>query len=103
MFPPNSATLSKEAQPTVGKFAEKASGLEGGYMVKIRGFSDSIGPESYNIVLSNSRADNVQRYLISKGVPLYRISLLGLDKENPVADNKTRKGLEQNRRVESHC
>jgi outer membrane protein OmpA-like peptidoglycan-associated protein len=69
-------------------------------MVEIRGFSDSTGSESYNIALSNSRADNVQRYLMSKGVPLYRISVLGLGKEKPVADNKTRKGRDQNRRVE---
>ena len=37
---------------------------------------------------------------MSKGVPLYRISILGLGKENPVADNKARKGRDQNRRVE---
>ena len=33
-------------------------------------------------------------------MPLYRISVLGLGKENPVADNKTRKERDQNRRVE---
>lgn len=100
MFPLNSATLSKEAQATLEKFAESASGLKSGYMVEIRGFSDSTGAESYNIELSNNRANNVQRYLMSKGVPLYRISVLGLGKENPVADNKTKKGRDQNRRVE---
>ena len=70
MVPPNSATLSKEARATLDKFAETASGLKGRYMVEVRGFSDSTGSESYNIALSNSRADNVQRYLMSKGVPL---------------------------------
>jgi outer membrane protein OmpA-like peptidoglycan-associated protein len=73
----HSATLSKEAQATLDKFAETASGLKGGYMVEIRGFSDSTGPETYNIAFSNSRADKVQRCLMSKGVPLYRISVLG--------------------------
>jgi len=100
MFPASSATLSKEAQATLDQFAETASGLKGGYIVEIRGFSDSTGAENFNIALSNSRANNVQRYLMRKGVPLYRISVLGLGKENPVADNKTRKGRDQNRRVE---
>jgi outer membrane protein OmpA-like peptidoglycan-associated protein len=42
----------------------------------------------------------VQRYLVSKNVPLYRISIVGLGKDNPVADNKTNQGRAQNRRVE---
>jgi outer membrane protein OmpA-like peptidoglycan-associated protein len=37
---------------------------------------------------------------MSKGVPLYRISVLGLGREDPVADNKTTKGRDQNRRAE---
>jgi nucleotide-binding universal stress UspA family protein len=40
------------------------------------------------------------RYLVSKNVPLYRISIAGLGKTNPVADNETAKGREQNRHVE---
>jgi outer membrane protein OmpA-like peptidoglycan-associated protein len=100
MFSGNSSTLSKEAQATLDKFAETTTGLKSGYMVEIRGFTDSTGPESYNISLSNSRADSVQRYLMGKGVPLYRISVLGLGKEDPAADNKTKKGRDQNRRVE---
>jgi OOP family OmpA-OmpF porin len=82
------------------KFAETASGLKGGYTVEIQGFTDSTGAETYNILLSQRRAETVQRYLLSKGVPLYRISVLGLGKEDPVADNKTKQGRDQNRRVE---
>ena len=99
-FSSNSTALSKEAEAMLDKFAESASGLKTGYMVEIQGFTDSTGPESYNVLLSSNRANNVQRYLLSKGVPLYRISVLGLGNENPVGDNKTKQGRDQNRRVE---
>lgn len=96
----NSAILTKDAEVMLDKFAETASGLKGGYTVEIQGFTDSTGAETYNIMLSQRRAETVQRYLLSKGVPLYRVSLLGLGKEDPVADNKTKQGRDQNRRVE---
>lgn len=100
MFSSNSTVLSKDAETILDKFLESTSGLKTGYMVEIQGFTDSAGSESYNISLSSSRANSVQRYLISKGVPLYRISVLGLGNENPVGDNKTKTGRDQNRRVE---
>ena len=96
----NSATLSKDAQAILDKFVETASGLKSGYAVEVQGFTDSTGAESYNLDLSERRANAVQRYLMSKGVPLYRISVLGLGREDPVADNKTTKGRDQNRRAE---
>jgi outer membrane protein OmpA-like peptidoglycan-associated protein len=96
----NSADLSKDAQSILDKFLETASGLKTGYVVEIQGFTDSTGAESYNIDLSDRRAEAARRYLLSKGVPQYRISVLGLGREEPVADNKTTKGRDQNRRAE---
>ncbi len=69
-------------------------------MIELQGFTDSTGSESYNINLSQRRAENVLRYLVSKNVPLFRVSIVGLGEANPVADNKTRAGRDQNRRVE---
>jgi OOP family OmpA-OmpF porin len=69
-------------------------------MVELQGFTDSRGPEQYNVGLSQRRVESVERYLVGKSVPLYRISVVGLGKENPVADNKTSKGRAENRRVE---
>jgi outer membrane protein OmpA-like peptidoglycan-associated protein len=96
----NSADLSKDAQSILDKFLETASGLKTGYVVEIQGFTDSTGAESYNIDLSERRAEAVQRYLLRKGLPLFRVSVLGLGREDPVADNKTTKGRDQNRRAE---
>jgi outer membrane protein OmpA-like peptidoglycan-associated protein len=69
-------------------------------MIELHGFTDSKGSEQYNIGLSQRRAEAVQRYLVSKNIPLFRISIVGLGKEDPVADNKNEKGRAQNRRVE---
>jgi OOP family OmpA-OmpF porin len=98
MFKNNSAVLDAEAKGTLDKIAGGAGNT--GYMVEIQGYTDSRGSEQYNIGLSQRRAEAVQRYLVTKNIPLYRISIVGLGKEAPVADNKNAKGRAQNRRVE---
>lgn len=68
--------------------------------VIIRGHTDSTGSESYNLRLSDARADAVRRVLISEGVASYRISGVGMGSSLPVASNATAAGRQQNRRVE---
>jgi len=99
-FQLNSSTLSKEAKETLDKVASDVSGQRSGYLIELQGFTDSTGGENYNVGLSQRRAEAVERYLVSKNVPLYRISIVGLGETNPVADNKTAKGRAENRRVE---
>jgi outer membrane protein OmpA-like peptidoglycan-associated protein len=99
-FRVNSSVLSDEGKATLDSIASSVSGQPNGYMVEIQGFTDNTGAENYNDALSQRRAESVQRYLVSKNVPLYRISIVGLGEANPVADNSTRMGREQNRRVE---
>jgi OOP family OmpA-OmpF porin len=98
MFKNNSAVLDADAKATLDKIASGAGNT--GFMVEIQGYTDSRGSEQYNIGLSQRRAEAVQRYLVTKNIPLYRISIVGLGKEDPVADNKNAKGRAQNRRVE---
>jgi outer membrane protein OmpA-like peptidoglycan-associated protein len=69
-------------------------------MVELQGYADSTGSEQRNLSLSQRRAESVERYIASKNVPLFRTSILGLGIANPVADNKTATGRDQNRRVE---
>jgi outer membrane protein OmpA-like peptidoglycan-associated protein len=96
----DSDVLSKDAISKLDDIAGWVSGAPSGYFIELQGFTDSIGPEKYNFGLSQRRAESVLRYLVSKGVPLHRISIVGLGKRSPVADNKTAGGREQNRRVE---
>ena len=100
VFMVNSSVLTDQGKSTLDRIAGTVAGQRTGYMVEIQGFTDDSGAENYNDVLSQRRAESVQRYLVSKNVPLYRISMVGLGEANPIADNKTRAGREQNRRVE---
>jgi outer membrane protein OmpA-like peptidoglycan-associated protein len=100
VFNLNASNLNDQARGTLDRLASSATGMKTGYLIEIQGFTDSTGSEQYNIGLSQRRAQSVERYLVSKGVPLYRISIVGLGEENPVADNKTSQGRSQNRRVE---
>ena len=99
-FNNNSSTLSAQSKSTLDKIAGDVSGQRAGYLIELQGFTDSNGSEQYNVGLSQRRAEAVERYLVSKNVPLYRISIVGLGEDNPVADNKTGAGRAQNRRVE---
>jgi outer membrane protein OmpA-like peptidoglycan-associated protein len=66
----------------------------------IEGFTDSVGSEDSNQVLSEHRAESVKRYLIRQGVQSERLSSAGRGENAPVADNESAEGRQQNRRVE---
>lgn len=99
-FANNSATLSAQSKSTLDRMAADLSPQRSGYMIELQGFTDSRGSEQYNIGLSQRRAQAVERYLVSKNIPLFRISIVGLGEDNPVANNNDSQGRAQNRRVE---
>jgi OOP family OmpA-OmpF porin len=66
----------------------------------VEGHTDSTGSESYNYRLSLRRATAVRDYLAKLGVAPERMSAHGRGEYEPVADNATREGRAQNRRVE---
>jgi OmpA-OmpF porin, OOP family len=71
------------------------------YFIAIQGFTDKTGSAEYNLALSRRRAEAVQTYLVAQhNVPVYRIQIVGLGKDKPVNDEKTRQERQQNRRVE---
>lgn len=66
----------------------------------VEGHSDNIGNPSYNLALSQKRAEAVKDYLVKQGIDISRMSAIGFGQERPIADNKTAAGKAQNRRVE---
>jgi outer membrane protein OmpA-like peptidoglycan-associated protein len=72
----------------------------GNVRVQIDGHTDAQGSDSYNQQLSEARAGAVRAALASMGVDGARIAAIGHGKAEPVADNKTPAGRQQNRRVE---
>ena len=71
------------------------------FVLEIQGYADAIGSAAYNDQLTQKRAESVQRYLAEqRGIPLYRMTILGFGKSRAIADNHTRAGRAENRRVE---
>jgi OOP family OmpA-OmpF porin len=71
-----------------------------GMRIEVQGHTDSDGADAYNLDLSNRRAQAVVGYFAQKGIEANRLSAKGYGESKPVADNKTREGKAQNRRVE---
>jgi outer membrane protein OmpA-like peptidoglycan-associated protein len=68
--------------------------------ISIEGHTDDKGKADHNRDLSKRRAGSVKSYLVSKGVAADRLETTGFGPDKPIASNKTKKGREQNRRVE---
>ena len=64
------------------------------------GHTDSVGTDAYNQRLSMRRAQAVKAYLVSAGIDKSRVMTDGRGESEPIADNRTRDGRAQNRRVE---
>ena len=67
---------------------------------EVAGHTDSGGQPSFNLRLSQQRADAVRDYLVLVGVPADRVAAVGYGEDFPVARNATPEGRALNRRVE---
>jgi outer membrane protein OmpA-like peptidoglycan-associated protein len=68
--------------------------------VEVQGHTDSVGDDNFNLKLSQKRAESVRNYLIKKGISSDRMDPKGYGENVPIADNRTKEGRDQNRRVE---
>lgn len=68
--------------------------------LEISGHTDNVGKREKNVDLSTARAESVKEYLVSKGIEASRLSTRGAGPDEPVADNKTKAGQAENRRIE---
>ncbi len=100
-FKVGSSALSPEGRSSLDQVATTAMTLKG-YVIEVTGFASSDGNEKANKLLSERRAKAVKDYLIeTHNIPLRRMSTsYGFGELQAVADNSTREGREQNRRVE---
>ena len=92
--------LSDEAKAALDEFAAVVKAVEGHAYIEIQGHTDNIGSEGYNLKLGYKRAEQVMRYLnMEQGIPLFRMNVISYGEYKPLADNSTREGRGENRRV----
>jgi outer membrane protein OmpA-like peptidoglycan-associated protein len=97
----DSAALSPEAKGILDGFVQKLITENKGVYIEIQGHTDSTGSDATNQALGQKRAEAVMMYLYKQyRIPLHRMSAVSLGSSMPVADNGSRDGRSQNRRVE---
>ncbi len=97
----DSAALSPEAKGILDGFVQKLITENKGVYIEIQGHTDSTGSDEINHSLGQKRAEAVMMYLYKQHrIPLHRMSAVSLGSSVPVADNGSRDGRSQNRRVE---
>ena len=99
-FPFNKSELSDEAKALIddeiGPYVQENAGV----WFEIEGHTDSSGDAAYNMLLGEERAMAVRDYLAkAHGIALSRLEVISYGEEEPAADNSTREGRAQNRRV----
>ncbi|WP_333660285.1 OmpA family protein [Chishuiella changwenlii] len=98
-FDYNASSLTSTAKTNLDKLIEVFKEYPDTNLL-IVGHTDNKGSQSYNLPLSQKRAQSVKDYLVSKGVSSSRLTSQGKGLEEPIADNNTDQGRAQNRRVE---
>lgn len=95
----DSSAVQPQFQPTLNDVASVLAQYPKTY-IDVYGHTDSDGSDSYNMALSERRAQSVAGYLSSHGVQSARIATRGFGETQPVASNTTEEGKAANRRVE---
>lgn len=100
LFATNKYDLNASSKNELAKFANVLKNNKDCY-VDIQGYTDNTGSDAINNPLSVNRAKSVYNYLTSCGVSLTQFkNVNGFGSSNPIADNSTAAGRQQNRRVE---
>lgn len=100
LFDLNSDTLRAEGKRELDQLVSDLGQLSDVQSIQIAGHTDSTGDAGYNKDLSVRRANAVKNYLLEKGVDPSIMTTVGWGETKPIADNSTRAGRAQNRRVE---
>jgi peptidoglycan-associated lipoprotein len=96
----NKYGLSDEAEAALDAFAQRIKSENKNVFVEIQGHTCNIGSDKANLELGYRRAEQAMRYLnMNHGFPLHRMNVITYGKTKPIADNSTKDGRSQNRRV----
>jgi len=99
LFATNSAELQQSAKTEIAQLATTLKKYEDTNIL-IEGHTDNTGARDLNQRLSEQRAQSVADYAASNGVARNRMTTKGYAFDQPIADNTTAAGRQQNRRVE---
>jgi outer membrane protein OmpA-like peptidoglycan-associated protein len=95
----NKATLTSESFPELNRLV-KILGDNPDIRIEIAGHTDGIGSDTYNLKLSQDRANTVREYLLQSRIRESNVLAIGYGKKEPIASNDTEEGRQLNRRVE---
>ena len=99
LFDFDSDVIRSEAATNLRNLAASLEKYPGSDLL-IVGHTDSVGTDSYNLRLSERRAESAAAYLVANGVDRSRLRARGLGETEPVAPNDSDAGRGKNRRVE---
>ena len=100
LFASGKYALLPSAQDTLANVAQALSKEDPNRKIVVQGYTDSQGPEGYNMTLSQNRAETVRAFLTSHGIAPERVTAEGFGPASPVADNTSVEGRANNRRVQ---
>lgn len=92
------STIKRESHEYLDRLAETLMHTNSSVVVK--GHTDNVGSDDFNMNLSKKRAEAVVKYLVGKGIPKDRLSYEYYGASRPIKDNDTEEGRTYNRRVE---
>jgi outer membrane protein OmpA-like peptidoglycan-associated protein len=99
-FDTDSSKLNKPAKEALDKIGQILKVSDSRH-IRVRGHTDAMGDETYNLTLSEKRAEGVAEYLIeSAELNSDAVSFDGKGAKDPIAENTTVAGRAKNRRVE---
>lgn len=95
----NSYKIDSDSFPFLDELASVLL-AEPTWRLELSGHTDNVGSDATNLTMSKGRVEEVKKYLVSKGVPIDRITTFAYGESKPIESNDTQEGRAKNRRVE---